>query len=384
MAKSLPLFSLALIVVFFHSCNGQKKLNNVKSSKNDTSKISKHEIHKYPSIFTTPRIEEQISPFVRRIFQDSKGNFWYGTNGDGVVYHDGDTLTYFNVKQGFAGPAVRSILEDKLGNLWFGTNNGLSKYNLETDIGKEAAFINFHQEDGLVHNDIWSMLIDSNGIIWIGTLQGVSRFDGQTFSYVELPESAIDPTRGVTSKRIVHDIMEDREGNLWFATNGGVYIFDPNTEKIIDHISEEDGLCNNVVNDLLQDTSGNIWFATHHNGVCRLNSDWDTINPNTFNYFGTKDQINGTEVWSLFEDSNGNIWFPTEGYGVYVYDGNSFHNISENEGLASKAVQTIYEDKDKVMWFGGYMGLYKLQLPAKVFSNQNLQVHNVTRWQLEN
>jgi hypothetical protein len=62
-----------------------------------------------------------ISEFIRRIFQDTSGNFWFGTNGDGVVRYNGDALEYFSIKEGFGGHAVRGILEDKKGNVWFGT-----------------------------------------------------------------------------------------------------------------------------------------------------------------------------------------------------------------------------------------------------------------------
>ena len=382
----IPLISsrvlcFAFFIFLVYSCNGQKKDTPDKPFETGGKTTNQEVFNSFPSVITTPTIEEQISPFIRRIFQDSKGHFWYGTNGDGVVHYDGDSLAYYNVKQGFAGSAVRSILEDKNGNLWFGTEDGLSKYSPNENLKGKKQFKNFRKNDGLVNNDIWSMLIDSNGIIWIGTLQGVSRFDGSHFTYVKLPETEIDATRGVTSTRIVHDIFEDRRGNLWFATNGGVYIYNPHSKEIENHISEENGLCNNVVNDILEDQNCHIWFATHHNGVCRLHMGADGLENMEFTHFGTQNNIDGTEVWSLFEDSSGNIWFPTEGYGVYRYNGKSFDNFSEREGLASKAIQCIYEDRNKTLWFGGHMGLYKYD-PSNLSSN-NPPIINMTRWQLE-
>jgi ligand-binding sensor domain-containing protein len=47
--------------------------------------------------------------------------------------------------------------------------------------------------------------------------------------------------------------MEDRAGNIWFATNGGAYRYDG---KTLTNISEKDGLCNNSVNCILEDKDG--------------------------------------------------------------------------------------------------------------------------------
>jgi len=64
---------------------------------------------------------KQLSAFVRRIFQDSNGNLWFGTNGDGAFQYDGQKLSQFSLEDGFGGAAVRGIVEDKEGNVWFGT-----------------------------------------------------------------------------------------------------------------------------------------------------------------------------------------------------------------------------------------------------------------------
>ncbi|MFT7630012.1 MAG: ligand-binding sensor domain-containing protein, partial [Mariniblastus sp.] len=109
--------------------------------------------------------DKRLSDFVRRIFHDSHGNLWFGTNGDGVIRHDGDSLEMFSVEQGFGGVAVRGIAEDKAGNVWFGTEAGLTKYD-----GK--SFTKFTEREGLAHNDVWALTIDRHGEMWVGTLQG--------------------------------------------------------------------------------------------------------------------------------------------------------------------------------------------------------------------
>lgn len=290
-----------------------------------------------------------ISPFVRRIFQDKSRNLWFGTQGDGVARYDGDTLEYFSVEEGFGGVVVRGMVEDAAGNVWFGTERGITKYD-------GTSFTNFTKKDGLIHNDVWSLAIDRKGIIWIGTLQGVSRFNGKVFTPFDLPETEPDPNRGVTSARIVHSIMEDSHGKMWFGTNGGAYIYDAHLPSgqggSLSNISTKDGLPDNSVNDILEDKDGNIWFATHYNGVCR----WDGT---SFTRMPTKERDSGTEAWSLYEDHSGSIWFPVESFGVYRFDGESLTNFHEEDGLASGAIQCTFEDREGRLWFGGWMGLFR-------------------------
>ena len=341
-----------LLLLILLSCNGQNKTNlpqdiTVESNtiSNDTTPQENqltNQNYDYGLAFLqlTP---QRISEFVRRIFQDKSGNLWFGTNGDGVIRYNGDSLEYFSVYEGFGGFAVRGIVEDKEGNVWFGTSGGVTKYDGES-------FTNFTEKDGLINNDVWSIAIDRNGIIWIGTLQGVSRFNGEVFTPFTIPEAVPDYTRGVTSARIVHSIMEDSKGKMWFGTNGGAYIYDLASGGLT-NISEKDGLCNNAVNDILEDKDGNIWFATHHKGVCRLDG-------TSFTHITSEDGVYGSEAWGLYQDKSGNIWFPVEQFGVYRYNGKSFTNFHKKEGLASHAIQCIFEDKEGRLWVGGWLGLF--------------------------
>ncbi|MEO1129965.1 MAG: two-component regulator propeller domain-containing protein [Planctomycetota bacterium] len=295
----------------------------------------------------TPSAHEQISPFIRRIFQDNRGDLWLGTNGDGVVQctlaGDDTTLTYHMPHSGFGGHAVRAMLEDADGAVWFGTNGGISMYD-------GASFTNYTEKDGLRCNDVWCMTLDSEGLLWIGTLEGVARFDGETFTTFDLPASEPDQTRGVTSPWIVHSIIEDAKGRMWFAVNGGVYIWDGTA---LEHLSTKDGLCHDVVNCILESDDGTMWFATHHNGVCA----WDG---ESFTHFGPEHGVQGSEAWDLFQDDMGAIWFPVEGFGLYRVRGEDVRNFSIPDGLATTAPQSTFQDRTGRIWVGGWLGLYRL------------------------
>lgn len=298
--------------------------------------------------------ERPITDFVRRIHRDAQGDMWLGTNGDGVIRRSKGKSEFFTTTNGLGGNAVRGIEEDAYGNLWFGTSGGLTRYD-------GTSFTNYTSEDGLVGDDVWSLTIDSAGIIWVGTLRGVSRYDGERFTPFELPKSTPRPERGVTSDSIVHCIMEDSRGRMWFGNNDGAYIY--NDEELI-NISERDGLCGNVVNSIVEDNQGRFWFATHFSGVCRMDGD-------QFVAFGEDQGIKGAEVWDLYKDREGNIWFPVEGDGVFRYDGEKFTNFNPARGLTSSAIQCTFEDADGSIWLGGWTGLFRSDGDSFVHITEN-------------
>lgn len=124
--NKILLFSFLTIVT---SCNGQEK--NYEGS--NTSQPIPAVIRNFKTTAIAPDFDTTlVSQYIRSIFQDSKGNLWFGTINEGVVKYDEKTLTYFSNPDGFINTSVFAINEDKKGNLWFGTDQGVYKYDGKT------------------------------------------------------------------------------------------------------------------------------------------------------------------------------------------------------------------------------------------------------------
>lgn len=63
--------------------------------------------------------------------------------------------------------------------------------------------------------------------------------------------------------------------------------------------------------------------------------------------------------YSGYLDSEGVLWFGSNGGGLYRYDGTSFTQYVDKEGLAKNQVLSIIEDKANSLWFGTANGLLK-------------------------
>jgi len=355
----------------FISCGWQKdaNLSRVNEQDNMTSDSSEEtELdNKYRQAYNQFNADysDQVSQVVRRIYRDSKGVLWIGSQ-DGISSFDGESHTYHEILNQYNEKiTVKAITEDVDGNIWFGASGGIVQFD-------GVSFIQFDERDGLISDDVWCIEFDNLGRLWIGTINGVCYFNGKAFVPFKMPESEVDQTRGVTSPRIVHSIMKDSDGRMWFATNGGAYIYDG---ELLKNMSEKDGLCNNAVNSILEDDSGNIWFATHHGGVCLYDG-------NSFKSVTDTLNLENNEVWSLHLDDFGNIWFPIENSGLYQYDGNSLKNFSNDVELPNYgSIQDIWGDKSGMLWVGGFGGLYRFNLNDSIRDNSAfINVKKVGPW----
>ena len=329
-----------ILSVFITICNGQVKTSSdtVNANQSKTNLILQPTFND-PLFF----IDGQLCQHIRKIFQDKSGNLWFGTNVYNLMRYDGDTLEYFSEKDGLGGGRITGIVEDKKGNIWLGTYKGLTKFD-----GK--SFTTFTEKDGLLNNEIWSLIIDKKGIFWIGTNAGLSRFDGNKFTTISIPKAQVEDVNTIYSPDRVTGIAEDKEGNLWFGTDGfGISKYNG---KTFTNYTMEDGLCDNTINELMLDSKGNLWIGTYWGGVSKYDGE-------KFTNFTKDGVISGVEVGAFFEDSNGDIWFAAENNGVYCYDGKSFTNLYKEEGLVTNGILSIFEDKEGRFWFGGWGGLFR-------------------------
>ncbi len=342
MSSNKILFFCCLSI--FTSCEGQAPINTKITP--ISTKAGPTVLKKSKSIGLAPDFDTTlVSQYIRSIFQDSKGNLWFGTIGEGVVRYDGKTLTYFSNPDGFISQSVFAINEDKNGNLWFGTDQGIYKYD-----GK--AFKSYNQKDGLSYIDISrkSILVDKSGSIWIGTHHGVFRYNpdadnkaGQSFSlFNKLP-----PIN-------VAGIMEDKMENIWFATDDkGIYRYDG---KTISHIADIAGMGGNYAGGMAEDKAGNLWF-TMKGGICK----YDGKNITTYD---SKDGLAASEIWGIYIEESGIIWITARGSttrfdpAIRLPNPGAFTVYTVANGI-NCCVQSMFQDRSGKMWWGTGQGLYR-------------------------
>ncbi|MFZ6052585.1 ligand-binding sensor domain-containing protein [Halocola ammonii] len=345
-----------------------------------------------PQVTDPPRM--QVDKYVREIFEDSKGNVWFGTLGRGIARLNADKLNdyqnhplkYYTEGHGLAANQINGIDEDSKGNLWLSTTNGVSKFD-------GTAFTNYRVEQGLNDNSTWSILVDSRDRVWVGTFEGVCLLDRSqvgTFGFepfhIPIPEGEFNYS--ALSPLCVFEIIEDSKGNIWFARDGlGVSMFDGKSFK---HYTESDGLCSNVVRSVYEDSKGNIWFGSEETRELQANSEFhyvaagngglSRLSASTENgqcgkpieTFESHTGLASSDVYPIYEDRSGNLWCGSKHYGTFRFDGKEFELFNEKTALTNNCIQSMLEDSQGNLWFGFSGGLFRFD--GKEFQNVSFVV----------
>ncbi|MGB0368663.1 MAG: ligand-binding sensor domain-containing protein, partial [Flavobacteriales bacterium] len=112
--------------------------------------------------------------------------------------------------------------------------------------------------------------------------------------------------------------------------------------------NRETGLAGIQVNDIAQDEKGYLWVATN-SGVSRFDG-------NSFVNYREKDGLGENICSAIFCDKQGRIWVGHQSAGVSIISSNSIQTISESDGLANNEVHDVFQDSDGRIWIATFGG----------------------------
>lgn len=349
--RKLLYTSIRLVVflfsIIFYSCKGQENKLVIEEPEN---KLSDSIINKTTNDITSQNTfpflnnDIQISNVVRKVFQDSKENIWFGTENGAFVYNGEELLQIESIKSEIGkGVTIKDITEDKSGNIWFGHTDGISRFD-----GNKVK--NYYKSNGLITNDVWCIEADKKGNVWIGTSEGACIFDGENFTPFKLPEGKIDKDFAISTTKMIHKIFEDSKGKLWFCTNAGLYSY---ANQKLENETHKLGIKTNFVNGIYESKNGTFWISTKE-GLYRLKEQsLDNI---------TKDKIIiGKGIGSVSEDKDGKVWLVSNQHDLYVYDNIKLTEIKKDENNKRPVVFQIYKDQTNRLWFVGFGGAYRFE-----------------------
>jgi signal transduction histidine kinase/ligand-binding sensor domain-containing protein len=392
--------------------------SNVTINENGGKKGGLNRFNSGTSTFTRYLHDEKnsrslIDDRVRAIFEDSNGNFWVGTAGDGLHTMDRakgtfERHTYDPLHpEKLSRPALKNyiswaddnitfITEDAHKTIWIGSfENGMNRYDPTT---KQVTHYSAKKNGGgsLSDSTTWSSYTSRDGVIWVGSLGGeLYRFDPshqnipsievptrrEVWSFQELPNQyqyfGLDSglfqinTRDKSTRLYVHDpkkpesisgnfipaLFKDRKGRLWAGTDGGLSLFNPDKEnfKTYRHDPKNSkSLSDNNVFALYEDEQSHLWVGTV-SGLDKMNTE-----TGEFTHYRPfpNDTLPGPRkfIVTITEDTNHNLWLGhVNGGGIHKFNRETeqFKNY-----LTGVTVLGILADTNGRLWAGAETGLY--------------------------
>lgn len=162
---------------------------------------------------------------------------------------------------------VRALLADG-GHLWMGGLEGLAELAVLKD-GKVTVLRNWEKEFG--DPRVRALARSDDAGVWIGTMSGVAHLDIATQEITRLPNDPRNPV--MLPGGYISSMLTDQKGRLWVATFGrGIQVeqqHDIKGGRVFRRLTRDDGLPDNSVDALVQDRYGNTWVSTD-GGLARI------------------------------------------------------------------------------------------------------------------
>lgn len=121
----------------------------------------------------------------------------------------------------------------------------------------------------------------------------------------------------------VYEVMQDKEGFIWFCTDAGVSRFNGYE---FENFNTQDGLTDNTIFHFYEDFKGRIWFLTFNSQLCYYQE--DSIYPYPYNNL-IKESLSEGWIRSISIDSNETLFFAANRYGFGSITKNGECNFSK-------------------------------------------------------
>ncbi len=194
---------------------------------------------------------------------------------------------------------INTLYKTAEGFIYAGTTNGLYTFD-----GKKFDKINFA---AAAKDTVTAVFEDNKKQIWAGFKNGkIAKKINNQLQYFE-------PEEG-TPKVAITAFLQDKQNNIWFATNGeGIYYFS-NSHLYL--INEAEGLSDKYVHALALTDNGDVLAATDQGiNICRVNGAKKTVE-----IIGPKNGLPDYYITAITPAGNNTFWIGMQEKGFCLYN----------------------------------------------------------------
>ncbi len=169
------------------------------------------------------------------------------------------------------------------------------------------------------------------------------------------------------SSSLINQVHQDRNGNIWIATEDGLNRYDGAKFTIYKNDDKDStSLLNNFIRTIFEDSKGRLFFG-FFNGLQHYDAATDTFRE--IPLLLKSGEKYAAHVLTLLERKNGEILAGTSGQGLMVlkFKGTHIEARQINQLIPSDLISYLYEDKEQNLWISTQdMGLFRLSKNGKL------------------
>lgn len=308
--------------------------------------------------------------------------FWCLVISGTLVYSQNLKFKRLSLDEGLSAVTVNTIYQDSQDFIWIGTQDGLNRYDgYHFKIFKNDQF----NSKSISSNDVKCILEDRNGVLYFGSNGGgLSVFDKYTETFVNLRSGLSNST---LSNNIIRDIIEVDGYELLISTANGVNLFNKASRKFkqipVANTDEEIGFTK-----MFKDSNGTIWIASEANYIF----EYDEKNQKLINYelpakFVDKDPLNKDVSFRRkcifnFTQINNNLICGSDGgllfFNLKQKEYTKVFSFDEKNRYNNRVKCFVNRTDTNKLWFGTWGGLVRLNLKDNSYSFEKKSETSIT------
>lgn len=200
--------------------------------------------------------------------------------------------------------------------------------------------------NGLPDNVVHCVLQDRNGYIWFATFNGLVRFDGVRFTVFDKGN-----TRGIKSNKF-WCLYEDAAGDLWAGTSDdGVTRY--HRGVFTTYTRTDDGRPMVWASAISGDRAGGLWALLLHRIVKFRHGRFVTVNASRF-------PVNGGRDVPVIHRGTGAGFMRSTANALWIFQRGKVSRWTPHDGLPGVVIEAAAEDERGALWLATNGGLVKI------------------------